>query len=472
MSRSARDSSAARALLARVEERATGKLAVGAGAVEVAVHLMAGEILAATAADDNRQLVRMAALHELLSMDQADALEDHIEQGHDVFGDLLDATSGAELDQILRERFWQNLCEFVSSVSTVRFYEQKGLFVENIQMGHESRALIEEVCGACDRAVTLDLDELVVRGAEDPGDDPLRTLVADLLGPDPRTVSSLLHEVPLEPTRARLLIAELISEGVARPESVAPPPETREVEPEMALTPSAEPMDDFGEDEPTHHEVSDVPVGDDLDDGDDGAPRSLATWLEAASSVTSEEDLDFFSDHDIDRSAGGDGAFSTEKHHRDLVEVAELGASSQALEVLEADEAPAVRFGAPVLSEHEAMSKLEVANQVLSTVAQAFDQAEGAGRGRALVQLLVDGGPSRYASLMQDLEVSEIGALPGEVVLRNLYGRPPTEHRQLLHNTLVDIIERALSSAADELPEENFDHVLESVAGYRQRLGL
>ena len=57
-------------------------------------------------------------------------------------------------------------------------------------------------------------------------------------------------------------------------------------------------------------------------------------------------------------------------------------------------------------------------------------------------------------------------------MLRNLFNRPATEHRQLLHKCLVDIIERALSSAADELPEDHFDHVLASVAGYRQRLGL
>ena len=36
---------------------------------------------------------------------------------------------------------------------------------------------------------------------------------------------------------------------------------------------------------------------------------------------------------------------------------------------------------------------------------------------------------------------------------------------------MMDIIDRGLSLAADELPDEALDVVLEEVQGYRQRLG-
>ena len=107
-----------------------------------------------------------------------------------------------------------------------------------------------------------------------------------------------------------------------------------------------------------------------------------------------------------------------------------------------------------------AVGKLAVANEVLEAVVQAFDQAEGMGRGRAVVQLLVDGSPSRFTPLLHDLQVDETGRLPDEEVLENLAVRPASEHRQLLNQALFDIIERALSSAADDLPEDSFDHVL------------
>jgi hypothetical protein len=125
-----------------------------------------------------------------------------------------------------------------------------------------------------------------------------------------------------------------------------------------------------------------------------------------------------------------------------------------------------------VLSEAHARAKIRVANDVLAAVSAAFDIAEGTGRGRAVLQLLVDGGPSQFAPLLQDLVLSEHGALPPAGVVANLRGRPPTEHRRLLNDALVDLIDRALSSAADELPEEQLDDVLSAIAGYRQRLGL
>jgi hypothetical protein len=197
---------------------------------------------------------------------------------------------------------------------------------------------------------------------------------------------------------------------------------------------------------------------------------SLSAWLESATRV-SEDELDFFEDHDYERGSGDEGSFSTDTHNLDRVEVS--GVAPQEEEApLEVDEAPTGRYSAPVLSEDDALEKIRVANDVLSVVVRAFDEFEGAGRGRSVVQLLVDGSPSRFAELLHDVQVDDEGQLPDDAILENLYGRPPTEHRQLINQTLADIIERALSSAADELPDETFDHVLESVAGYRQRLGL
>jgi hypothetical protein len=205
--------------------------------------------------------------------------------------------------------------------------------------------------------------------------------------------------------------------------------------------------------------------------GSGSGARSLADWLNRTEEESAEDDeLSFFSDHDTNRGSDGGGQFRTDAQHLEKVEVGGMGEGGS--EVVEAEEAPVARYGAPVLTRGDALAKIDVANEVLSMVSGAFDDNEGPGRGRAVLQLLVDGVPSQFAVVLRDLQVSDTGELPSERVLRNLNGRPATEHRQLLNNSLVDIIERALSSAMDELSDEAVDQVLSSVAGYRQRLGL
>ena len=200
-----------------------------------------------------------------------------------------------------------------------------------------------------------------------------------------------------------------------------------------------------------------------------GAPSSLADWLSATADVEDDE-LDFFEDHDHDRGAANDGAFSSTSHNLDTVSMEEE--TSDQDEIIEVGEAPTARFSAPPLDYGEAQTRLDVANDCLKSVVKAFDDVDGRGRGRAVVQLLVDGSPSQFSALFVGIQVSDVGELDPERLLRNLYARPASEHRMLLGKALVDIIERALSSAADELPDEGFDAVYEGLAGYRQKLSL
>jgi hypothetical protein len=182
--------------------------------------------------------------------------------------------------------------------------------------------------------------------------------------------------------------------------------------------------------------------------------------------VEVDEDLDAFDDHDSVRGEAGEGNFSTQEHNLDRVEVVTT------LQAPAAETAPTARFGGPVLSEADARTKVEVANGVLETLARALDAEEGAGRGQAALQILLDGSPSKFQALFSNLIATEDGQVPLAGLLRNLNHRPPTEHRQLLNEGLLNLIERALSLSVEDLPDETIDDVLENVAGYRQRLGL
>ncbi len=489
----------------------------------LSIYVLHGEVVAAVSADDERQLLHLLRLRGELPDDTMDALEARCDAGESIFGDLLTANPSS-LEELLAQRFRQNLCDYVASLEKPTYAPQKGVFVDNIQMGHESRPLVEACCAFATKAQRIDPDQLLIRGNVAPRGGA-STIVADLLGTDPQSVYALTLRIPLEPTTTRCLLVDLVTEGVARvpgadptpepakrntaePQPVAEPepePES-EPEPEPEPRPTRKPTDPmrpptFDEDDVESEDgvvqltdepradddggattpVSDLPPEDNeaedfdvaVDDppsegGSDGVPRSLADWLSDATHVD-EDELDFFSDHDHERGGAEEGAFSTETHNLDKVDVTAFDED----EVLEAEEVPsAAKYSSPVLEEEAAEAKVEVASHMLRQIVKAFDEADGPGAGCAAMQLLVDGAPPKFVALLTGLRISEEGALPTGRLLANLYARPVEEHRRLINDGLLDLMERALSKAADELPDELFDAVYENVAGYKQRLGL
>jgi hypothetical protein len=203
-----------------------------------------------------------------------------------------------------------------------------------------------------------------------------------------------------------------------------------------------------------------------------GDLSSLSAWM--SHGVQIDEELAMFDDHEGTR-GGGKGSFSTDAHNLDRVEVMRFGedsAPSADPEAIAVDGLPQAKFGAPTLSDEEIEAKIVVANEVIDTIGATFDAEQGAGAGRAVFQILLDGCPGRFAPLLKGLQATEAGRLPIRQVIRHLNARPVSEHRALLHDGLVDLIERYLSIAADELSDSAVDAMLEQTAGYRHRIGL
>lgn len=196
----------------------------------------------------------------------------------------------------------------------------------------------------------------------------------------------------------------------------------------------------------------------------------LASVAEALGSslMDDEEVVEAFNDASDYRGGGKNaGAFMTQSHNLDIVS---LDGMEEEIEF--DDDPPSQSFGAPPLSEEDAQNKIDVVNQILEVFSDEYNKAQGAGAGRSAVQLLIDGSPKPYKPLYDRVIATERGGLPKAQVLRNLYSRPSSEHRRLLREGLINIVDRSMSIAADELPDEGIDNVLESTAGFRQRIGL
>ncbi len=138
-------------------------------------------------------------------------------------------------------------------------------------------------------------------------------------------------------------------------------------------------------------------------------------------------------------------------------------------ELTEADKVVNLRFGAPRLGDEELYNKLEVCNDVLAAVARSLERSR-AGSGPSSVQLLLDATPSSFAGLFAGLQVRNDGTFDLDVAAQNLGRRPDAQRRTLLSRGSMDLVERALSVAADSLSDTAMEGLLTDIAGYQQRM--
>ncbi len=503
-------------LTKHLTQASTGTIAVETMVGTVTVHLMAGDIIAAECPNDMANLLgRLAQDGYILGTRARELQQAH--SGGEYIMTTLYADAGEEvMERMLHERFREDLCLFLGSDRQPAFTALGAVFADNIQMGHDSVLLLQSCWEDWHDASSVELDLEIMPGDTPPApeDEHLVRLARGGV-----SVADLVHNARREPTAARASVARLLDLGVLTVPVAELDAEDLEIieldesfeddaptQVEGSVLPRAftdaptviMDMDDPTElgdqhlaelvpdevlDDDSLEELEDV-FYDDLDSPTEESPipdvepeaahqqgagdlSSLQAWLSHDHDL--EDELEAFADHESSRGGAAGGAFSTQDHNLERVEVVALEPEP---EILEAQDVPQSHYGAPPLNERAAVAKIDVANSVFRAYNRAFDTCRGRGAGRASLQLLVDGGPTRFTDLWQGVQVTDEGELGTRLVLRNLWSRPPTEHRRVLNEVLVNLIERALSVAADELPDDQFDGMYEEIAGYRQRLGL
>lgn len=324
---------------------------------------------------------------------------------------LASRVAARTLDPLLRDRWAENLSQFVGHRGTPSWSEGGAPWCLNVQVDRAPRRTLDEALARWQAATSLPDDTLLIAGPATPTTPDHHEVVAALAeGPTP--IVDLATALPLEPLAARAALASMLERGVVAEADPAGP---------------SSPVDD-----------------------DDDHPA---------------DDLEAFAGGDGSRGGGRDGSFVQDKRTLDRVEVVDVA------------EEPAPgraepTYAAPTLAESDALEKIAVANHVLQAVSGAFDRDLGHGRGVATVQLLLDGRPRAYVPLFEGLRAQAGGRLPSEALLHNLRQRPEPEQRRLLNQGLLDLMDRALDRAAEELEDATLDAVLEKVVGYRQRIGL
>ena len=174
------------------------------------------------------------------------------------------------------------------------------------------------------------------------------------------------------------------------------------------------------------------------------------------------DDLAAFLDRERQSRAAGKGAFTGDLDRVDLPQLKPEAEDSKS---------PGLRLNAPGLSSKDIVSRVGVCNEVLSAMVVAWNDQHGAGEGRRMAQLLIDGAPMDFAPLFRSAMVDAKGRMGAASILKNVERRPESERRALVTKGLSDLIDRILSRCAEVLDEDRLEQMLNQVAGYRKRLG-
>jgi len=443
-------------------EGVTGCLsAVGVAGGGLRLYLMSGEVLAAHADEDDELLLRRLIARGNLGPGEAAQLR---AAGDEALSEALFSVVDEDaLLEVLFDRFRENIADFLGATAPTIFEPLDAIFVPNLQVAHDTAELLAELRALLLRTEHLRTDEgqrvtlqVGSEGPRHPSETALVELIGRRLGLD-----ELLRESPYELLETLDIVIDMLEAGVVA--ELVPEP----------VSPEAAPTDVIAPDEPDPADVLD-----------------RAGFTSGPDADVHDEELAFFSDHDVRRGGGEDGHFVKTQAElnaeavdlRDVIP-ADVGLVSpdEPIEAAEASgpdlgDAPlakvAMNFTGPRLSNAEAYKKIGVVNEVLGQMACAYDAQSGNGSGEASIQLLLDGAPSEFAILFHQVAAADDGTLSPNAILHNLRRRPAPEHRRLLNRGLGDLIERSLSAACEELEDEAIDGLLEAIAGYQQRLGF
>lgn len=477
------------------------------------VFLMQGDILAAHGPDDGIWIVRRLVNNGAITEGQGRQVIFYLGQGYRLEELLLDQVPDQLFLDLLGERFRQNLLDFSFLKGPLHFEKMDAIFVDNIQVGHDSLALLDEVEALRARIAPLRrrIDAARLRPGTSRPRSRREARLLDLCQGTTR-LEDLLVTSPYEEGPTLDLIQHMLEHGALEDPAPAPapapvppppaPPMMSETESYDSVLPDShtsafDDWDDYSDlrrkQAPETATAPPQPEPEEEEEADDpffsiSSDTAAHNPLGYDAEEFEDAGMGFFEDNDYLR-GGGQGQFTVSKdlldrvdlstplvesktpEDRALGEMIELG-DAENMDDSERAAAHSLSFGPPPIEVMEQRRKVSVCNEVLVELTSALDGTHGSGTGRAFIQLLLDGTPHQYAILFMGVDIDGAGRVDIDQVVRNLAKRPASERRRVLNLGALDLINRALSAGAEELDDDSMDTLLERIAGYQMRIGL
>jgi len=238
------------ALRSQLRRGAIGRLMLNERGVERCVHIAHGAVLAAVTSNDDLALVHRLANVGVITEQQterfAEAIAEGVHDGSVLYGQVRDS----QLMELHAARFEQNLLEFLGAEGEVRFEDTDGVFIDQAQFGHDTRALLAALAERRARVEEIRgelADGKLIRGDTRPRPTDDGRLLA--LCAEGASLARILGESPREEAVAIEELWELIGRGVLHIDAAEPQPVEIRPEDLEVLVPEAA-SSDAGSDEP------------------------------------------------------------------------------------------------------------------------------------------------------------------------------------------------------------------------------
>jgi hypothetical protein len=179
------------------------------------VYLSQGEVFAALAPEDGPWLLRRLLNQGLIGERQAASISWSLGRGG-AYEELLSGhVPDALLFAAMEDRFRQNLAEFIGQPGRLEWTATEGIFVANVQGGHDTARLLRGLLDALEQTAPLlaRREALTLRPGAHPPQRPEQQRLAELCAP-----TALLAEVlafsPHEELDTAGLLIEMLSQGI------------------------------------------------------------------------------------------------------------------------------------------------------------------------------------------------------------------------------------------------------------------
>lgn len=179
------------------------------------VYLSQGEVFAALAPEDGPWLLRRLLNQGLIGERQAASISWSLGRGG-AYEELLSGhVPDALLFAAMEDRFRQNLAEFISQPGRLEWTATEGIFVANVQGGHDTARLLRGLLDALEQTAPLlaRREGLTLRPGAHPPQRPDQQRLAELCAPT-APLAEVLAFSPHEELDTAVLLIEMLSHGI------------------------------------------------------------------------------------------------------------------------------------------------------------------------------------------------------------------------------------------------------------------
>lgn len=215
-----------------IQDSATGCLSSADGfGIPLQLYLLNGNIVAAHAGDDTHALLRILLKRGWIEESQLHELKAQ-SAFMPIYDALLQEGESMRLREAFYDRFRENLCRFLEAKSPVVFEALEAVMIPNIQLSHETPALVDEAFSIVERTQKFRTEKglQLVQAGERPALSGSEKKLLKLVE-ESTPLQEIVRRSPFESFQSWDLLSDMLERGVLANASPQPAPKKQPTNP-------------------------------------------------------------------------------------------------------------------------------------------------------------------------------------------------------------------------------------------------